>query len=120
MDNRSRTAISVLIVQSVITLAATFAALGLYDARTAGAAAAGGIIGIAPTILFSLRVFAGKPAWSAEKFLRRLYWAEVQKIALIIVLLLGAFAWLKLSPLPLLLTFAATTMAYWLVLLIKR
>jgi F0F1-type ATP synthase assembly protein I len=120
MDSRSRTAISVLVAQSAITLVATIVAFGWSDASAAGAAAAGGAICVLSTALFSLRVFGGKPEWSAEKFLQRLYWAEVQKIALIMLLLLAVFAWTDLKPLPLLATFAATLMANWLVLLIKR
>jgi F0F1-type ATP synthase assembly protein I len=91
----------------------------LSDARAALAALVGGAICVLPSALFGFRVFAGKPEFSADRFLQRLIWAEAQKIVLIIVLLAGALSWLKADALSLLLTFSAALMANWLVLLIR-
>lgn len=119
MESRAKTAISVLAVQAAITLIATLIAFLISDARAALAAAAGGFICVASTALFGLRTFAGKREFSAERFLQRLYWAEVQKVVLIIVMLAGALIWLRTEALSLLLTFSAAMMAYWLVLLFR-
>jgi F0F1-type ATP synthase assembly protein I len=119
MESRAKTAISVLAVQAAITLVASLIAFTISDARAALAAAIGGSICVVTSALFGFRVFVGKTEFSAERFLQRLYWAEVQKVILLIVLLAGALLWLKTDALPLLLTFAAALMAYWLVLLFR-
>jgi F0F1-type ATP synthase assembly protein I len=119
METRAKTAISVLAVQTAITLVASLIAWMISDARAALAAAAGGSICVVTSALFGLRVFAGRKEFSAERFLQRLYWAEVQKVILLIGLLSVALIWLRSEALSLLLTFAAALMAYWLVLLIR-
>lgn len=119
MESRAKTAILVLAVQSAITLIASLIAIAISDARAAMAALVGGSICVLTTALFGFRVFAGKPEFSPEGFLRRLFLAEAQKVVLIIVALAGALLWLRTEALPLLLTFAATLMAYWLVLLFR-
>lgn len=119
MESRAKTALSVLAVQAAITLVASFIAFAIGDARSALAAAVGGSICVATSALFGWRVFAGKREFSAERFLWRLYWAELQKVILVIVLLAGSLIWLRAEALPLLLTFSAALMAYWLVLLIR-
>jgi F0F1-type ATP synthase assembly protein I len=119
MESRAKTAISVLVAQAAITLVASLTVFTVSDARAALAALVGGSICVLTTALFSFRVFAGKTEFSADRFLRRLFWAEAQKIVLVIVLLVGALYWLQAQALPLLLTFSAALMAYWLVLLIR-
>jgi F0F1-type ATP synthase assembly protein I len=119
MESRVKTAISVLAVQTAITLVASLTAYLVSGARAALAALVGGSICVLTTAVFSFRVFAGKPEFSADRFMQRLIWAEVLKIVLIVVLLAGALSWLKADALPLILTFSAALMAYWLVLLIR-
>jgi F0F1-type ATP synthase assembly protein I len=119
MESRAKTAISVLVAQAAITLIASLIAFIIGDARAALAALVGGAICLLTAALFGFRLFTGKPEFSADRFLRRLIWAEVQKIVLIVVLLAGALSWQKADALPLLLTFSAALMAYWLVLLIR-
>jgi F0F1-type ATP synthase assembly protein I len=119
MESRVKTAISVLAVQAAITLVASLVAYIISDARAALAAAVGGAICVLTSALFGLRAFAGKMEFSEERFLQRLYWAEVQKLILVVVLLTGSLAWLKTDALSLLLSFSAALMAYWLVLLFR-
>lgn len=119
MESRVKTAISVLAVQAAITLVASLIAFTLSDARAALAAAVGGSICVVTTALFGWRTFAGKREFSAERFLQRLYWAEVQKVVLLVIMLAGGLIWLKTEALSLLLSFAAALMAYWLVLLFR-
>ena len=119
MESRAKTAISVLVAQAAITLIASLTAFTVKDAHAALAALVGGAICLLATALFSFRVFAGKTEFSAERFLARFFWAELQKLIVQITLLVGALLWLRIPALPLVLTFAATVMAYWLVLLIK-
>jgi F0F1-type ATP synthase assembly protein I len=119
MESRAKTAISVLAVQAAITLIASLVAYLISDARAALAAAVGGSICVATTALFGWRTFAGKREFSAERFLQRLFLAEVQKVLLIIVMLAGSLIWLRAEALSLLLAFSAALMAYWLVLLFR-
>ena len=119
MESRVKTAISVLAVQAAITLVASLIAYTISDGRAALAAAVGGSICVLTSALFGLRTFAGKTEFSAERFLRRLYWAEVQKVILTVILLAGSLVWLRTEALSLLLSFSAALMAYWLVLLFR-
>ncbi|HEX5055312.1 MAG TPA: ATP synthase subunit I [Gammaproteobacteria bacterium] len=119
MESRVKTAISVLAVQAAITLVASWVAYIINDARAALAAAVGGSICVLTTGLSGLRVFAGKMEFAAERFLQRLYRAEIQKMVLAAVLLAGSLVWLRTEALSLLLSFSAALMAYWLVLLFR-
>lgn len=90
--------------------------LAVSGTGAAVAAAAGGVIGMAGMLLFSHRLFAAAPGSTARQVLRAFYTGVVLKIALTVGLLAVAIALLELAFLPLLGGYAATLLAYWLVL----
>ncbi|MDH3514416.1 MAG: ATP synthase subunit I [Gammaproteobacteria bacterium] len=102
--------------QFAMSLAAGVVAWGAVDSTSAVAVVAGGLINVIANLCFALQVFAGgvRPARSV---LRSFYLAEAVKLLLTAALFALALAVLRLAPLPLLLGFAVTLMAYWLVLL---
>lgn len=118
MVSRARTAFLVVAVQTAATLLTSIIGFSLAGERAALSAAAGGGIGVITTALFSMRVLLGRLEWSPERFLGRFFLAEIQKLALMVLLLLAALKWLDVDGLPLMLGFMAALMANWLVLLI--
>lgn len=119
MVSRARTAFLVVAAQAAATFLASIIGFSLAGERAALSAAAGGGIAVIATALFSLRVLLGRLEWSPERFLGRFFLAEIQKLALMVLLLLAALEWLNVDGLPLMLGFLAALMANWLVLLIS-
>lgn len=103
-------------VQLLITLLAVAACFALANVSAAYSAAVGGGISVIVTASFAVQVFAGSANISAAKITRRFYVGEAIKIALTAVLFFIAITGLQVSFLPLFLTYAATLLAYWLVL----
>ncbi len=106
----------ILLVQLVITCLATSVCLLLPSLKGAYSAAIGGGISIIVTLYFAAQVFSKANGYSANKIARSFYLGEAIKIVLTIILFSVAILWLNVSFLPLFLTYAATLMAYWLVL----
>lgn len=103
-------------VQLVITLLAVAACFALANVNAAYSAAVGGGISVIVTASFAIQVFAGLANASAAKIAQRFYVGEAIKIVLTAVLFFIAITGLQVSFLPLFLTYAATLLAYWLVL----
>lgn len=120
MENRRKLAITVVATQAVITV--TLAAMTFFLAGWTAAQAvfAGGSIGIIATVIAAARVLLGKPIWSPQQFLARLYRAEFQKALIIVVLVFSALHWMQLAALPLMLSLLAVLMANWLVLILHK
>lgn len=102
--------------QTVIALLAALLVFGLLTGQAAAAVAAGSLVCIAGTVFFAIRVFLVKQMDSADRFLRRLYVAEIQKMALTVIAFYAIIRWTELGFAYVLLGFAVTTAAYWLVL----
>lgn len=119
MVSRARTAFLVVAVQTAATLLTSIIGFCLAGERAALSAAAGGGICVITTALFSMKVLLGRLEWSPERFLGRFFLAEIQKIALMVLLLLAALKWLDVGGLPMMLGFMAALMANWLVLLVN-
>lgn len=117
MDRRAKTAIALITAQAGIILIISVITLLLTDTRTVLSVVTGGAVGLVATAFFSLRLFAGPREWSPQRFIRRLYRAGFQKIALIALLALAAIRWLDVAALPMMLALAAVLAAHWLVLL---
>ncbi len=107
---------AILVIQAVAMSVAAGIAFAVAGIGAAGAAAAGGVIGMAGMLYFSMRLFAAAPGSSAKQVLRAFYTGAALKIGLTAVLLAIAIAVLQLEFLPLLGGYAATLLAYWLVL----
>ena len=107
---------SILVIQSVITLLAAAVCLFLGNAKAAYSAVVGGGISIIATGYFARQVFASSLGLPAAQIAKRFYVGEAVKLALTAVLFGIAVVGLRVSFLPLLLTYMATLLAYWLVL----
>ncbi|HNW77422.1 MAG TPA: ATP synthase subunit I [Candidatus Competibacteraceae bacterium] len=103
-------------IQSLIALLTAIAALALGDAQAFYSALVGGGISLLVTAYFASKVFSVRIGSPAAKIARAFYVGEVVKLLLTVVLLSVALLWLPVSPLPLLLAYMATLMAYWLAL----
>ncbi len=103
-------------IQLVVTLVAVLAALLASGAKAAGSAAVGGGISLVVTSYFAWQVFRAAPGASAQRVARALFIGEAVKLVLTAALFAAAFIWLDVSPLPLLLTYALTLLAYWIAL----
>lgn len=107
---------AVLLLQVTITAAATVLAAWLGGAQAGISAVAGGGISTLVTAVFAGRVFAPGPGSSASRVARAFFVAEVLKLVLTGALFVAAIVLLQATFLPLILTYIATLMAYWLVL----
>lgn len=107
----------IVVIQATITLLAAVACF-LVNTKAAYSAVVGGGISIIATLYFARQVFSLPVGTPAEKIATRFYLGEALKIGLTVVLFSIAIVGLRVSFLPLFLTYAATLMAYWLVLLI--
>ncbi|NJN45281.1 MAG: F0F1 ATP synthase assembly protein I [Candidatus Competibacteraceae bacterium] len=103
-------------MQLVITCIAVVFCLFLADLKAVYSAGLGGGISVIVTVYFAVQVFSGGGDFSAVRIATRFYVGEVIKIALTAVLFGITIIWLDVSFLPLFLTYAATLLAYWLVL----
>ena len=112
----AKTALSLIVIQFVITILAGLFAFCVAGSSVAVSAVAGGTICLFSTVVFSLRVFAGRFEFEPGRFLRRLYIAEVQKIFFIVLLFIAAIKWIPLHHAGLLLGFVVVTLVSWLVL----
>jgi len=108
----------IVVIQATITLLAAVACLVLVNVKAAYSAVVGGGISIIATLYFARQVFSLPVGTPPEKIATRFYLGEALKIGLTVVMFSIAIVGLRVSFLPLFLTYAATLMAYWLVLLI--
>lgn len=103
-------------IQLLLTLLIAVASLALGSFKTAYSALVGGGISTLATLYFASKVFSVRVGSPAAKVARAFYVGEVVKLFLTIILLTAALLWFDVSPLPLLLAYMATLMAYWLAL----
>lgn len=106
----------ILALQALVTLIAATAALALADLRAAWSALLGGGINMTATLYFAYRVFAAGPGSTGRQVARAFYIGEAVKIVLTAVLFMAVLLWVKVALLPLFVTYAATMLAFWLVL----
>lgn len=102
-------------IQLLATLLTTIGAL-FAGFQAAWSAAVGGGIGIVTTACFAYWVFAPGVGVPAKRVLARFVVGEIVKILLTVALFAAAIVWLEAAFLPMLGAFAATLLAYWLVL----
>lgn len=116
MTSAKKATTKILVIQLVITLLAMAASLFFVSVAAAYSAGVGGGISIIVTVYFASQVFSTGVDASAAEIAKRFYIGEAIKIVLTAVLFFIAIMWLDVSFLPLFLTYAATLLAYWLVL----
>lgn len=112
-----QTVTKVLAIQLTLTMGAAIISLAIADFKAGYSALIGGLINIIATAYFAYRIFSAGPGSTARQIARTFYWGEVIKILLTGVLFAGVLLWLDVAFLPLFLTYAATMLAFWLVLL---
>ncbi|MEE4380148.1 MAG: ATP synthase subunit I [Candidatus Competibacteraceae bacterium] len=115
-SNARQATTKILVIQLVITCVAAIFCLFLADLKAACSASLGGGISLIVTGYFAVQVFSTGGDFSAARIATRFYVGEVIKIALTAVLFGITIIWLDVAFLPLFLTYAATLLAYWLVL----
>lgn len=113
-----QTTVKILSAQAAITIAIALLAFLIADSKSGYSALTGGGINILATAVFALRVFSVQRDASAKRMARAFYWGEVSKFVVTIALFLVVLGWMDVIFLPLFLTYAATMLAFWIVLLI--
>ena len=103
------------LIQLFVTLAIAAAAL-VFGTVAALSALIGGGISTLVSIYFASKVFSVRLGAPAAKIAQAFFIGETVKLLLAIILLGAAFLWLPIAPLPLLIAYIATLLAYWLAL----
>lgn len=101
-------------IQSLALLLITVGCFVFGDLRAAYSAMLGGGVSVVVTLYFAGRVFSAPIGSSAGKITRGFYAGQFGKLLLTILLLGAALLWLPVTPLPLLLAYIITLLAYWL------
>lgn len=107
----------ILVIQFTITAAAFLLLSVVATPYAAWSAAAGGGISLVTTVFFRWRVFAGGEGRSAQAIVNSFYAGEMQKLCLTVGLFLIVIVGLRVSFLPMFLTYMITLLAFWIVLL---
>jgi len=111
-----RLALSVVLGQAAVTLICALAAWLISDSRAAiSALLGGGISTVASLVMASLGV-GGRSAADPQRALRVFLVGETAKIAVMIVLFIAVLKTMKVVPLAMLGTYAATFLVFWLAL----
>lgn len=105
-------------LQIAVSAAIALVCFAIYGANAAASAFLGGAIGFLGSFAYARRI--GAPQTSDPKVLLRAHFiGEVQKLALTVILFVAVLVLYKgVATLPLLLTFIATLVVYWIALLI--
>ena len=104
------------LVQLFVTLAIAAVALVLGTIQAAGSVLIGGGVSTLVSFYFASKVFSVRLGAPATKIAQAFFVGETVKLLLTVILLSAAFLWLPVAPLPLLLAYIATLLAYWLAL----
>lgn len=115
--NAKKATTRIVLIQLLITFLAAAVCFIVFNWRAAYSAVIGGGISIIATLYFAQRVFSLQPGVAAAKIARRFYIGEAIKLMLTAALFVAAIKLSDVSFPPLFLTYAATLLAYWLVLL---
>ena len=106
----------IIAIQLFVTLLAAIISLAFDSLLAACSALAGGGISTIATLYFASTVFSVRIGAPAAKIARAFYVGEVTKMLLTVILLSVALLGFDVLPLPLLLTYMAALLAYWLAL----
>jgi ATP synthase protein I len=110
------TAASVVAMTQGVVLLVIAALMGVIAGRLAAySALLAGVISLIANTYFACRVFRFRGASQARRIVRAFYVGEIIKLGIIVVLMLVAMIYLKISILPFLLTYVLLQMALWLV-----
>jgi ATP synthase protein I len=111
-----RLALSVVLGQAAVTVICALAAWLISDARAALSAVLGGGISTVASLAMAIFGLGGRSAADPQRALRTFFVGETAKIAVMIVLFVAVLKTMKVVPLAMLGTYAATFLVFWLAL----
>ena len=111
-----RLALSVVLGQAAVTLICALAAWLISDSRAAISALLGGGISTVASLVMAFLGVGGRSAADPQRALRVFFVGETAKIAVMIVLFIAVLKTMKVVPLAMLGTYAATFLVFWLAL----
>ncbi|HEY7378721.1 MAG TPA: ATP synthase subunit I [Steroidobacteraceae bacterium] len=117
MPNASRAALRIALWQAVATLVIAGFFLVVSGGQWALSALAGGGIAVAASLAMIGIMFRGAQETDPRRVMTKLYAGEAVKLALTIVLFVGAIRFMHPAIAPLLIAYIATLPVYWLALL---
>ncbi|HYX73138.1 MAG TPA: ATP synthase subunit I [Steroidobacteraceae bacterium] len=111
-----RLAFGVVVSQAAVSVVAALCALALAGRVAALSALAGGGIATAGSLAMAGVVFGGSGG-GAQRAVSRFYLGEALKLAVVVVLFVVLLKVMRVAPLAMFATFAATFLVYWIALL---
>lgn len=119
MPNASRAALRIALWQAVATLVSAGFFLVVSGGQWALSALAGGGIAVLTSLAMIWIMFRGAQETDPRRVMTKLYAGETVKLALTIVLFVGAIRFMRPAIAPLLIAYIVTLPVYWLALLRK-
>jgi ATP synthase protein I len=111
-----RLALSVVLGQAAVTVICALAAWLISDSRAAISAVLGGGISTVASLAMAIFGLGRRSAADPQRALRTFFVGETAKIAVMIVLFIAVLKTMKVVPLAMLGTYAATFLVFWLAL----
>jgi ATP synthase protein I len=115
LPHARRLAFGVVLGQAGVTLVAALAAWGIAGREAAWSALLGGGIATLGSLAMAALVFAGAAA-NAQRIVAAFYAGEGVKLAVVVALFVVVLRTVRVVPLAMLASFAATYLVYWIAL----
>ncbi|HUA88918.1 MAG TPA: ATP synthase subunit I [Steroidobacteraceae bacterium] len=119
LPHARRLAFGVVLAQAAVALAVAAGTWAFADRRAALSALLGGAIATVGSLVMAGIVLGGRSAPSPQRALAMFFVGEVVKVVLIVTMFVAVLKTLDVAPLPLLGTFGATFVVYWIALLAR-
>ncbi len=120
LPNPRRLALSVVLGQVAVTLVCALVSLVLASPQAAVSALLGGGISSAASLAMALVGFGSTAATDPQRALRTFFAGEAAKVAVVIVLFAVVLKTMKVVPLPMLGSYIATFLVFWVLLARSR
>jgi F0F1-type ATP synthase assembly protein I len=111
-----RLAFSVVLGQAAVTVVCALGLRLIADPLSAFSAALGGGISTIASLAMAMLGFGGRSSSEPHRALRAFFVGETAKIAVVIVLFVAVLKSMKVAPLPMLGTYVATFLVFWVAL----
>ena len=106
--------------QAIVASAVAAVFYGVGGFHAALAALYGGLVAIVPAVYFGMRVLAPRAELEPQQVVGAFYRGELGKLALTALLFFVGIAWLAQWFLPLIVSFIACQLVYWVALAVLR
>lgn len=116
LPHARRLAFGVVLGQAGVTVIAALLAWGMAGEGAARSALLGGGIATAGSLAMAGLVFAGGAVANAQRIVAAFYVGEALKLAVVVTLFVAVLRTVKVVPLAMLGSFAATYLVYWIAL----